>query len=214
MPQHPMTNLAHLLGLAPGGSALFLGPPGQALEAALARSVGGGRLSRSSDGRGLPARAFEAVVIGAESAAGEPRLADLVGAAAHAVTARGTVALELPNRFPVLAPMLFAYEGLPAPPAAGGRPGGPGLRAVKGLCRAAGLTRVACYLSLPDLADPRLLLPLDSPPAAAFHFRPPFFPETFRRRALRGALGGLAAGGGLPAASPAFTLLASPAETA
>ncbi len=127
------------------------------------------------------------------------------------MSARGTVALEIANPRPLLVPFLLAYEGLQAPAPA---QGGPDLQAVVALCRAAGLTRIASYTSLPGLADPRLVLPLASPAAAAFHFRPPFFPETFRRRALRRALGALAARGGLAALSPAFTVLASPADGA
>ena len=204
-----MSNLGHLLGLAPGGSALFLGPPAPALEAALGAALGGGAFARSADGRDLPARAFATVVIGGEGAA--PRLAELLAAAARTVRPQGTVALELRNPQPIFVPLLLAYEGLAAPASqpAPAR-GGPGLRAATALCRAAGLTRSAAYLSLPGLADPRLVLPLDSPAAAAFHFHPPFFPETFRRRVLRRALGTLAARGGLAAMSPAFTLLATP----
>jgi hypothetical protein len=203
-----MTNLAHLLGLAPGSSAVLLGPPAPALAAALTAALAGGRLAESAAGRGLADQSCDAAVIGGEAAA-DPRLGELLAAAARAVRPDGTVALELPNPRQVFVPLLLAYEGVAAPTPARS---GPDRAQAAALCRAAGLTRVTAFLSLPGLADPRLVLPLDSPAAAAFHFRPPFFPESCRRRLLRRALGALAARGGLAALSPAFTLLASPAD--
>jgi hypothetical protein len=116
------------------------------------------------------------------------------------------VAAEFPNRLPLWSPLLMAYEGLTeSTPSAGGIR----LEAAQNLCRAVGLGQMTSLLSLPSLADPKVVLPLDSPPAAAFHFRPPFFVETFRRRCLRRALGLVAASGSLASMSPTYTILAS-----
>jgi hypothetical protein len=205
-----VNHLAALLGLAPGARVLILGAADLDLEAALMAAIEV-PVTRSAAGIEVEAGAFDLVALGRE-AAGTPSLRRaLLIAAAHAVKPSGLVAVEFPNRTPFLSPLLLAYEGLTERnPAAGGL----SLDAARALCRSTGLGRQTSFLSLPSLADPKVVLPLDSPPAAAFHFRPPFFVETFRRRCLRRCLGLLAASGSLPSLSPTFAILATRDVTA
>ena len=200
-----MNHLGALLGLAPGSKVLILGTGDLDLEAAL-MAVAEGPVTRSAAGIEVEAGTFDLVAIGRE-AAGAPSLRRaLLIAAANAVKPGGLVAVEFPNRMPFLSPLLLAYEGLTEPTSAAG---GLSLDAAQALCRSTGLGRQTTLLSLPSLADPKVVLPLDSPPAAAFHFRPPFFVETFRRRMLRRVLRFLAASGSLPRLSPTFAILAT-----
>ena len=200
-----MNHLSALLGLAPGARVLILGTGDLDLEAALMAAVEA-PVTRSAAGIEVEAGTFDLVALGPE-AAGAPSLRRaLLIAAAQAVKPGGLVAVEFPNRRPFLSRLLLAYEGLTESKPA---PGGLGLETAQALCRGAGLGRQTSLLSLPSLADPKVVLPLDSPPAAAFHFRPPFFVETFRRRCLRRVLRLLTASGSLPSLSPTFAILAS-----
>jgi hypothetical protein len=199
-----MSHLAALLGLAPGARVLVLGPGDLDLEAALTAAIEA-PAARSAAGIEVEAGTFDLVAVGREAASDRSLRRALLAAAQRAVKPGGLVAAEFPNRMPILSPLLLAYEGLtePAPHA-----GGVSLEAAQSLCRGVGFGSMASFLSLPSLADPKVVLPLDSPPAAAFHFRPPFFVETFRRRCLRRTLGLLTAAGSLPSMSPTFAILA------
>jgi hypothetical protein len=200
-----MNHLGALLGLGPGARVLILGGGDLDLEAAL---VGATDVpaARSAAGIEIEAGVFDLVAVGREAAADPSLRRARLAAAARAVKPGGLVAVEFPNRRPFLSPLLLSYEGLTeTPPATGGM----SLEAAQSLLRGVGLTQTTSFLSLPSLADPKVVLPLDSPPAAAFHFRPPFFVETFRRRCLRRVLGMIAAAGSLPSMSPTFAILAS-----
>jgi hypothetical protein len=200
-----MNHLAALLGLAPKTRVLMLGAGDLDLEAALVAAIEA-PTERSAAGIEVEAGTFDLVAIGREGAANRSLRRALLAAAARAVRPGGLVAIEFPNRLPLLSPLLLAYEGLTEVPSA---QGGLSLETAQNLCRAVGLTQLTSFLSLPSLADPKVVLPLDSPPAAAFHFRPPFFVETFRRRCLRRTLGLLTASGSLSRMSPTFAVLAS-----
>jgi len=200
-----VSDLPALLGLPPGARVLMLGTGDFALEGALVAAIEQ-PVTRSAAGIEVDAATFDAVVVGREAAGDASLRRALLIAAANAVKPGGLVAVEFPNRRPLLSLLLLAYEGLTEPlPAADGV----SLDGARSLCRGAGLTHLTCLVSLPSLADPKVVLPLDSPPAAAFHFRPPFFVETFRRRCFRRVLGLLTASGALPSLSPTFTVVAS-----
>ena len=64
-----------------------------------------------------------------------------------------------------------------------------------------------------SLADPRVVLPLDSAPALSYHYETPFYVESWRRRLLRAVLSLLARTGLLKSFSPGFTLFATQEAT-
>lgn len=205
-----MSALVSLLGLAPGNRVLILGEGDVELEASLVLGSGS-PVERSLDGDGVSPASCDVVAIGRETTADRRGRAALLAVAARAVKPRGVVAVEFPNCMAALTPLLLAFEGLSEAP--NGR-GGVTYGGARELLHEAGFKRVAGFMSLPSLADPRILLPLDSHRALAFHFRAPFFAESPRRRLVRQALGFLAGIGWLPALSPSFCLIAARGEAA
>ncbi len=210
-----MSPLEAILGLTSESRVLVLGDGDLVLESALAHHGGG--IIHSRDGGGLAPACADVAVIGRAAAADPGSRRALIASAARALAPGGVLAIEVPNRLAALALPLLAYEGIDLPRDAHG---GLAYRAARRLVRANGFPHVSGFICLPSLADPRLLLPLDSRHAAAFHFRPPFFPETARRRLLRRVLGALAWSGVISWLAPAFGLIATrggeawPAEAA
>jgi hypothetical protein len=117
------------------------------------------------------------------------------------------VIAEFPNCLGQLARPLLMFEGLaslPMPTRGGTTFGGS-----RRLARGAGFNRLTSFLCLPSMADPRIVLPLDSAPALSYHFRQPFYVESKRRRLLRRALLAAAKSGLLRSLTPGFTLFAT-----
>jgi len=200
-----MSALGTLLGLTPATRILLLGSADLGLEAALAHPVGSD-LTRSADGRGVPRATIDVAVLGRAAAALPATRRALIAAAARALAPGGVFAAEFPNRLAALSAPLLAHEAVPlAPDARGGLTYGGARR----LVLAAGFPVVSGYICLPGLADPEVLLPLDSRPALAFHFQPPFFPESRPRQILRRLLEAAASSGLLPTMAPSFCLVAT-----
>jgi hypothetical protein len=187
---------------------LILGEGDVELEASFVLGSGS-PVERSPNGSDVPPASYDVVAIGGEATADRRGRAALLEAAARAVKPRGVVAVEFPNCMAAFAPLLLAYEGLSEAP--NGR-GGVTYGGAREVLHEAGFKRVAGFMSLPSLADPRVLLPLDSSRALAFHFRAPFFAESPRRRLVRQGLGFLAGIGWLPALSPSYCMIAARGE--
>jgi hypothetical protein len=131
----------------------------------------------------------------------------MLSAAARAVTARGMVIAEFPNLLGQLARPLLVFEGLGSLPVA--TRGGTTFGGCHRVAHGAGFDRRTSFLCLPSLADPRIVLPLDSAPALAYHFRQPFYVESRRRRLLRRVLLSASKLGLLKSFSPGFALFAT-----
>jgi hypothetical protein len=200
-----MSTLSAILGLDPSTRILILGEGDIVLEAALSRA-GGGDVQHSRDGRDV-ARASADVAVLARGCAADPRVRSLALAAAHrGLIPGGVLAAEFPSTTAVLSRLLLTYEGVDiAPDAEGGRLYGQ----VRRLVRRAGFAPVSGFICLPSLAEPHIMLPLDSRRASAFHFEPPFFIESGQRCVARTLLAGLARLGLLPWLAPQFTIIAT-----
>jgi hypothetical protein len=199
-----MSALGTLLGLTPATRLLVLGPPDLALEATLAHPASD--LTRSTDGRGVPRATIDVAVMGRSAAAAPATRRSLIAAAARALAPGGVFAAEFPNRLAALSAPLLVHEQVPL---ASDARGGLSYGGARRLVLAAGFAQVSGFICLPSLADPEVLLPLDSRPALAFHFQPPFFTESRPRRILRRLLLAAADGGLLPALAPSFCLVAT-----
>jgi hypothetical protein len=200
-----MSALATLLGQTPASRILVLGLDDLVLEAALARPAGS-EITRSADGRGVPRASADIVVMGRGAAAVASTRRSLVAAAARALIPGGVFAAEFPSRWAALSGPFLAYENVRTRTSG---LGGLGYGAARRLVERAGFARVSGFICLPSLADPHVILPLESRPALVFHFEPPFYPESFPRRILRRCLGAAAAGGLMPLLAPSFGLLAT-----
>lgn len=200
-----MSALGTLLGLAPASRVLVLGAGDLELEAALTHPALS-EITRSPDGHGIPRASADVVVMGRGPAAVPALRRPLVAAATRALVPGGVFAAEFPNRLAGLSAPLLAHENVHTEPAARG---GLGYGAARRLLFGAGFVQVSGFICLPSLSDPQVILPLESRHALAFHFRPPFFPESGRRRILRQFLRAASAGGFLPALAPAFGLVAT-----
>lgn len=178
------------------------------LELETSLSIGiAGPVDRSAAGLDVAAGTYDLVAISREAMLDRRRRRAMLSAASRAVTARGMVIAELPNLLGHLARPLLRFEGLSALPMA--TRGGTTFGGCRRLARGAGLHRLTSFLCLPSMADPRIVLPLDSAPALSYHFRQPFYIESPRRRLMRRALLAAAKSGLLRSLTPGFTLFAT-----
>jgi hypothetical protein len=185
---------------------LLLGEGDLELETSLSIGIEG-PVDRSATGLDVDAESYHLVALSREASTDRRRRRGMLRAAARAVTARGMVIAEFPNLMGRAARPLLMFEGLASLPVV--TRGGTTFGGARRLVRGAGLRRMSGFLCLPSLADPRIVLPLDSPPALSYHFREPFFIETRRRRLMRRALELGAKAGLLGTVSPGFTLFAT-----
>jgi hypothetical protein len=194
------------VGLLPGDRVLLIGDGDLELETSLSVAIGG-PVDRSADGHSLPEATYALVALSREVTHDRRRRQALVEAAVPALAPRGTLIAEYPNLLAPLSRPLLAYEGLGAMSVA--TRGGTTYGGSRGSLRRAGLRRLTSCICLPSLADPRIVLPLDSGPALSYHYQPPFFEETWRRRLLRSVLRHAARSGVLRSLPPGYALFAS-----
>ncbi|MGD8394526.1 MAG: hypothetical protein PVF43_03500 [Candidatus Eiseniibacteriota bacterium] len=194
------------MGLLPGDRVLLLGDGDLELETSLSVSIGG-PVDRSADGHHVPESAYALVALSREVTGDRQRRQALAEAAGRALAPHGMLIAEFPSLLAPLARPLLAYEGLGSISVTGR--GGTTYGGARGSLRRAGFARLTSCICLPSLADPRIVLPLDSSGALSYHYQPPFFEETWRRRLLRGALRQAARAGVLRVLSPGYVLLAS-----
>ncbi len=194
------------MGLVPGDRVLMLGEGDLELETSLSIGIAG-PVDRSAAGLDVAADSYDLVAISRETAMDRRRRRTILQAAARAVTRKGMVIGEFPNLLGHFSRPLLVYEGLTSMPVS--TRGGISYGGCRRLWQGAGLARLSGFLCLPSLADPRVVLPLDSGPALSFHFRAPFFIETRQRRLLRQILSATARAGCLKSLSPGFALLAT-----
>jgi len=195
-----------MLGLTSADPVLLLGEGDAELEEALA--VGKSAVvERSAAGLDVAAGHYKVVAVTRDVARDGGRRHSLIRAAARALQGGGTLALEVPNLLSRLAHPLLVFEGLSPEPFI--HSGGTTYAALRLLLRKEGFERQSGFLCLPGLADPRVILPLDSNRALASHYRAPFYVESGRRKLVRRTLGVAARLGLHRVTSPSFVILAT-----
>ncbi len=201
-----MNAIGQLLGLTAELPVLILGDGDGELEQSLAEATHG-RVTLSVRGTDATSEAAQVAVLSRGVVKNADDLGVWLGHAHRALAPRGVVMAEVPGRHARFAQLMLTYEGLLERGEA--RAAGLSYGAVETVARQAGFARVSRYLSLPHMADPRVLLPLDSKPALAAHYAEPFYVESRKRSALRRALATAARLGVLRQCVHKFTIVAT-----